>query len=756
MLKKTDNLYAYLSIYISCFVTSLGLALLIGTNFQSLLDSKQITVQIFLTSALMTLLLYNRWTAILSVFVGAAGIMYCDSLLHLDKNGGLGSFLEWLLAKMPQDSQWYSSENVDLVHTLLNIGICVLLFLFSRTYFRSILVGVSALTLIVLSYLNETIEYNRIIILLIFIGIFSLFAVDKFEGRKPFFSRKSFTVLGEHWVVPVSSILICTLIAGITLVAFDNDKKYDTRNRFSSNITADLQSYSDVYTAQQKTLSISLYDLGLQKNEKYIGGNLPKGKHALLAITNLTKPTNVKIATFERFDGRSWSTEFSESYRLNGPFLEEQNRYLANNSLNESNLLFVLNDFVSRKEVNIMVTVDTVFLPTISQTYKFTEKTKTINPNLFNRLGHVFSFYGQKAGYRYTLETIGFNTEAELSKRDIASLNSLTKMGDPEYTKSFVAKYTKSPVKFGEQTERLFKKLGIKPDKNNYNTACKIMNYFSKGNGFIYAEKGLKFDKDSNVVNELLQTKKGHCVYYSTAAIALLRYLNVPCRLAAGYRTVKSQESIQVIDSYYPYCWVECYFPNLGWISFDPSPEHEIEFDGKLPSTLDSPYSKDTNITEEKIENTNIALLEISKLPFGIIVALAVLAFVYLVARGFWTSKLYEYEVVLKRFKTTEKQLEYYLKDIERQIFALGLANVSEKTLREQADEIYGVLDNNDREILDLAFDIFEGFCYANKVPNTDEIWYIYEARSMLERALMQNINPIGYIIKRKILLPVL
>ncbi len=756
MLKKTANLYAYFSICISCFVTSLGLALLIGTGFESLLDSKQIMVQIFITSALMTVLLYNRWTAIFSVFVGIAGIIYCDSLLDLDKNGGFASFLEWLIAKMPQDSQWYSSENVDLVHTLLNIGICALMFIFSRTYFRSIFIGTSAVTVIVLSYLNEIIEYNRIIILLIFIGIFSLFAVDKFEGRKPFFSKKSFKVVGEHWLVPLASILICSLIAGITLIAFDNDKIYDTRNRFSSNVTADLQSYSDVYTKEQKALSISLYDLGLQRDEKYIGGNLPKGKHALLAITNLTKPANVKIATFEKFDGRTWSTEFSENYRLNGPFTEEQNRYLANNSLNSSNILFVLSDFVSRKKVDIVVNVDTVFLPTIGQTYKYTENSKTKNPNLFNRSGQVFSFYGQKAGYSYTLETVSFNTKAELSKRDIASLNSLTKMGDPDYTKSFVSEYTKSPVKFGEQTEILFKKLGIKPDKNNYNTACKIMNYFSKENGFIYAEKGLEFSKDSNVVNELLQTKKGHCVYYSTAAIALLRYLNVPCRLAAGYRTVKSQKNIQVVDSYYPYCWVECYFPNLGWISFDPSPEHEIEFDGKLPTALDNPYIEDLNTTEEKAENTNIGFFEISKIPFSIILVIAILALVYLAARGFWANKLYEYEFVLKRFKTTEKQLEYYLKDIERQISALGLAKVSEKTLREQADGIYGILANSDREILDLAFDIFESFCYANKIPNTDEIWYIYEARAMLEKVLMRNTNLISYIIKRKILLPVL
>lgn len=756
MLKKTANLYAYLSICISCFFVSIGLALLVGTNFGSSLDAKQIMVQVFITAVSMTLLLYNRWTAIFAVFVGIGGVMYCNSLFKIDENGGLGSFLEWTITKMPENSQWYSPENVDSVHTLLNIVICVFIFVFGRTYFRSILVGLSAVAVIVLAYLNEIIEYNRIIILLIFLGVFSLFAVDKFEGRKTFFKKKTFKVLGQHWIVPVSSILICSLIAGITLIAFDNDKKYDNRNRFSSNIAADLQSYSDVYTNEQKSLDISLYSLGLQKNKKYIGGNLPKGKHNLLAITNLTKPTNVKIATFEKFDGRTWKTDFSDTYRVNGPFTKEQNQYLANNSLNNSKFLFALNNFVSSKKVNIMVTVDTMFLPTIGQTLSFTEKSDTKNPNLFNRSGQVFSFYGQKAGYKYTLETLNFNTKLNLTKSDVALLNSLAKAGDPNYTKSFVAKYTNSPFRFGEATELLFKELGITPDKNNYNTACKIMNYFSKENGYVYTTKGLKFDKKSNVVHELLQTKKGHCVYYSTAAIAILRHLNVPCRLAAGYRTVMSSKNIQIVDSYYPYCWVECYFPNLGWISFDPSPEHEIEFDSQLTTTLDNYYNSNPDIIADNKENTNISLFKIGKLPFGIIFALLGLAFVYLAIRGFWANKLYEYQFVLKRFKTTEKQLEYYLKDIERQISALGLVSLSEKTLREQSEWIYNILESDDREILDAAFDIFESFCYGNKTPSSDEIRYIYDARLMLEKVLKRNINPIKYIIKRKILLPVL
>ncbi len=755
MIKNRTNLYSYFSNCISCLLLSIGLCILINTSFISELNIIEIMIQVFITGIVMTILLFNRWTLVLGTILGIVGIIYCLSSLGIEKTEDFISFYNWLIALMPQNSHWYSLETIALIHKLLNIGICILLFLVGRTPYRSSLTVLISISLIFSVYLIGITHYNRIVILLIFSGIFSLCAVDKFEHRKLLGDRKSFKVMGQRWIIPITSFILCLLISGSTLAIFDNDKTYGFRNKTCSGIAADVQSYTGIYTKEQRDLSISLYDLGLQDNEKYIGGNLPKREHVLLATTDLNKSYNVRVTTFDIFTGKNWITSFENNYRINGPFKEKQTQYLANNSLNRSDSLFNLKNFVFRKKVNIILDIDTLFLPTIGQTYKYTENSESINPNLFNNSGQIFSYFGQSDGYSYTLDTIHFNTNAKLSKKDASVLNKISSKPDPIYTKSFVKRYTQSSANFDSNINNLFKSLGINP-KNSYDTACKITGFFSKKNGFTYSTKGLDFDDSSNVINEIFKTKKGHCVYYSTTAIALLRYLKVPCRLAAGFRTVQISNNIQIIDSYYPYCWVECYFPNLGWISFDPSPENEIRFDAEIPSFSSKPSKPKGEQKPSEPEENITDIKENKKFNFISVIILLAIALAYLISRGFWSNKLYDYKFVSKRFDTTEKQCKYYLKDIQRQFNILGFKKHPEKTLREQTAQIKEILEDNDKSILISAIEICEAFCYGGNIPNKEEVLQVYKARSVLDNTIRSRINPIIYIVKRRILLPIL
>lgn len=755
MLKKHNRLYVYFSTCISCFLNATGLAILMGTGFKSQLNIKEIIVQVFIICIAMTIMLFTRWTAIAGTVVGLSVIMYCVSQLKIGEAGDVASFFNWLITQMPQDSPWYSPKAVDIVHTLINIGICSLLFFVGRTPYRSRLTVLISIALIFLVYITGTTQYNRIIILLIFSGVFSLCAVDKFEHRKHLGSNKNFTVLGKRWIVPAASIILCLLISGSTLIALDNNKKYDFRNRTCSEIAADVQSLTGIYTKEQRDLNISLYDLGLQGNEKCIGGDLPQRDHLLLATTDLNQSYNVKVTAFDKFTGKNWETSFQDNYRINGPFEEKQNQYLANNSFNRSKSLLGLKSFVSRKKVKVVLNVDTVFLFTIGQTYRFTEKSQSINPNFFNSTGQLFSYYGQENGYSYSLDTLNFNINSALSKKYVSLVNELIVKKDPIYTKSFVAHYTKCPIKFDGDMEALIKKIGIK-SKNNYDIARKITGFFSKENGFTYATEGLVFDESSNVVSEIFKTKKGHCVYYSSTAIAILRHLKVPCRLAAGYRTIKLADNVQIVDSYYPYCWVECYFPNLGWIGFDPSPENEIRFDVELSSFLNETSKTKEEFKALEGDERTANRPKSGKINFGIVLILLVLALLYLIARGIWANRLYTYKFVSRRFDTTQKQCEYYLKDIERQLSALGFGGHIEKTLREQSAEIYDILKEKDRILLDMAVEICEALCYGGVIPNEEEMIQVSKAHVMLENTLKSQINPIIYILKRRIFLPVL
>jgi hypothetical protein len=82
-------------------------------------------------------------------------------------------------------------------------------------------------------------------------------------------------------------------------------------------------------------------------------------------------------------------------------------------------------------------------------------------------------------------------------------------------------------------------------------------------------------DNSENPVEEFLFVRKtGYCEHYASAMVLMLRTLGIPARLVTGfligewndfggYYTVRQQDA---------HAWVEVFFPQSGWIVFDPTP----------------------------------------------------------------------------------------------------------------------------------------------------------------------------------------
>jgi len=75
----------------------------------------------------------------------------------------------------------------------------------------------------------------------------------------------------------------------------------------------------------------------------------------------------------------------------------------------------------------------------------------------------------------------------------------------------------------------------------------------------------------------LFQTGVGHCEFFATAMAVLLRCSGVPARLASGFRGGQWNEISRFysIRQDYAHVWVEVFFPESGWVPFDPSPAPE-------------------------------------------------------------------------------------------------------------------------------------------------------------------------------------
>ncbi len=86
-------------------------------------------------------------------------------------------------------------------------------------------------------------------------------------------------------------------------------------------------------------------------------------------------------------------------------------------------------------------------------------------------------------------------------------------------------------------------------------------------------------DPDQNTLDRFLfETKRGHCEYFASAMVVLLRTLGIPARLVTGYVA----DDYSPITGYYEvrrldaHAWVEAYFPNYGWVAFEPTPGSDL------------------------------------------------------------------------------------------------------------------------------------------------------------------------------------
>jgi hypothetical protein len=73
----------------------------------------------------------------------------------------------------------------------------------------------------------------------------------------------------------------------------------------------------------------------------------------------------------------------------------------------------------------------------------------------------------------------------------------------------------------------------------------------------------------------LFDLRRGYCDYYSTAFAVLARLAGLPTRFATGYAVGSwdptEQEQVWIITEAEAHSWPEVYFPDYGWIPFEPT-----------------------------------------------------------------------------------------------------------------------------------------------------------------------------------------
>ncbi len=105
-----------------------------------------------------------------------------------------------------------------------------------------------------------------------------------------------------------------------------------------------------------------------------------------------------------------------------------------------------------------------------------------------------------------------------------------------------------------------------------YDRATVIQHYLR--HNFAYTLNPPGIEPSDPIGSFLFTAKKGYCEYFAAAMAVMLRTLGVPTRLVNGFQTGSYNRIGHdfIVRERDAHSWVEVYFPEYGWVPFDPTP----------------------------------------------------------------------------------------------------------------------------------------------------------------------------------------
>lgn len=155
-----------------------------------------------------------------------------------------------------------------------------------------------------------------------------------------------------------------------------------------------------------------------------------------------------------------------------------------------------------------------------------------------------------------------------------------TTFADPEQVgQEFIENYTQLPEGLPERVKQLAEQ--ITAGKTNWFDKARAVEKYFGSFEFTYDQQNVAIpgENDDYVDQFLFDTKTGYCDNFSSSMAVLLRTLGIPTRWVKGYTggdfieysEKDSAKSIYKVTNNNAHSWVEVYFPNQGWVPFEPT-----------------------------------------------------------------------------------------------------------------------------------------------------------------------------------------
>jgi transglutaminase-like putative cysteine protease len=142
----------------------------------------------------------------------------------------------------------------------------------------------------------------------------------------------------------------------------------------------------------------------------------------------------------------------------------------------------------------------------------------------------------------------------------------------PTYSDYIRAKYLQLPSTLPQRVKDLAHKVaGELP--NAYDKAEAIESYLRSVYRYSSNVRATPAGRDP-VDYFLFDLKEDFCEYFASSMVVMLRELGVPARIVEGFTTGTYDSGLDryVVKEIDAHAWVEVYFPQYGWIEFEPTP----------------------------------------------------------------------------------------------------------------------------------------------------------------------------------------
>lgn len=313
----------------------------------------------------------------------------------------------------------------------------------------------------------------------------------------------------------------------------------------------------------------------------------------------------------------------------------------------------------------------------------------------------------------------GYRIYFEFPKYKITDLVKTTQIDNKMMNSQFIDRYTSLPKGLPPRIKQLAEE--ITAGKTNwFDKAKAIENYFGRPE-YTYDQKNVAVPgkKDDYIDQFLFETKRGYCDNFSSSMAVMLRTLGIPTRWVKGftggdfiqYSGKNQSKQIYEITNNNAHSWVEVFFPNEGWVPFEPTKgfANDVQISYAVNDTSKSsvqttapakqvekpqkPLAEDKQTTTTKdTSNAKISLSDISKffknrwkwILLGLAILGCISAGIYQI-RGKWVP---HYLLVQYRFKKRDGKIGTAYLELLKQLNRFGLKRKENQTLRNYAEYI--------------------------------------------------------------------